>query len=86
MEPEVSLPPSQELATCQYLVSDQSAAMSSHLNCGLPTALPRNFSFNTFSMAPRNNGGTRWHSCLRHCATNRKVAGSIPDGVIGISH
>jgi hypothetical protein len=21
---------------------------------------------------------------LRHCATNRKVAGSIPDGVIGI--
>jgi hypothetical protein len=24
--------------------------------------------------------------CLRHCATNRKVAGSIPDGVIGIFH
>jgi hypothetical protein len=23
---------------------------------------------------------------LRHCATNRKVAGSIPDGVIGIFH
>jgi hypothetical protein len=21
---------------------------------------------------------------MRHCATNRKVAGSIPDGVIGI--
>ena len=29
-------------------------------------------------------GGTRWHSWLRQCATNRKVAGSIPDGVIGI--
>jgi len=29
------------------------------------------------------NGGTRWYSWLRHCATNRKVAGSIPDGVIG---
>ena len=28
--------------------------------------------------------GTRWHSWLRHCATNRKVAGSIPDGVTGI--
>ena len=28
--------------------------------------------------------GTRWRSCLRHCATSRKVAGSIPDGVIGI--
>jgi hypothetical protein len=23
---------------------------------------------------------------LRHCTTNRKVAGSIPDGVIGIFH
>ena len=25
-------------------------------------------------------------SWLRHCATNRKVVGSIPDGVIGIFH
>jgi hypothetical protein len=24
--------------------------------------------------------------CLRYCSTNRKVAGSIPDGVIGIFH
>jgi len=24
---------------------------------------------------------TRWRSCLRHCATSQKVAGSIPDGV-----
>jgi hypothetical protein len=23
---------------------------------------------------------------LRYCATNRKVAGSIPDGVVGIFH
>jgi hypothetical protein len=23
---------------------------------------------------------------MRHCATNRKVAGSVPDGVIGIFH
>jgi hypothetical protein len=29
-------------------------------------------------------GGTRWRSWLRHCATNRKVTGSILDGVIGI--
>jgi len=28
-------------------------------------------------------GGTRWRSWLRHCATSRKVASSIPDGVIG---
>ena len=30
--------------------------------------------------------GTRWRSWLRHYATSRKVAGSIPDGVIGIFH
>ena len=29
---------------------------------------------------------TRWPSWLRHCATNRKVASSIPDGVIRIFH
>jgi len=28
-------------------------------------------------------GGTRWRSWLGHCATSRKFAGSIPDGVIG---
>ena len=30
--------------------------------------------------------GTRWRSWLRHCATSRKVAGSIPDAVTGIFH
>jgi hypothetical protein len=30
--------------------------------------------------------GKRWRSWLRYCATSRKVAGSIPDGVIGIFH
>ena len=29
---------------------------------------------------------TQWRSWMRHCATSRKVAGSIPDGVIGIFH
>ena len=29
-------------------------------------------------------GGTRWRIWLRRCATSRKVAGSIPDGVTGI--
>ena len=32
------------------------------------------------------NWGTRWRSSLRHCATSRKVAGSISDGVIEIFH
>jgi hypothetical protein len=31
-------------------------------------------------------GGTRWRSWLRHRATSRKIAGSIPEGVIGIFH
>ena len=30
--------------------------------------------------------GTWWRSWLRHCATSRKVAGSIPDGVTEIFH
>ena len=30
--------------------------------------------------------GTRWRNWLRHCATSRKVSGSIPDDVIGIFH
>jgi hypothetical protein len=28
--------------------------------------------------------GTRWRSWLSHCATSRKAAGSIPDGVTGV--
>jgi hypothetical protein len=31
----------------------------------------------------REKGDTRWRSWLRHYATSRKVAGSIPDEVIG---
>jgi len=27
-----------------------------------------------------------WHSCLRHCASSRKVAGTIPGGVVCIFH
>ena len=31
-----------------------------------------------------NPWSTRWRSWLRQCATSRKVAGSIADGVVGI--
>jgi hypothetical protein len=31
----------------------------------------------------RGHAVAQW---LRHCATNREVAGSIPNGVIGIFH
>ena len=40
----------------------------------------------SFSFTAEVKRGTRWRSWLRHCATSRKVAGSIPDGVIGIFH
>jgi hypothetical protein len=30
--------------------------------------------------------GRRWRGWLRNCATSRKVAGSITDGVIGVFH
>jgi hypothetical protein len=32
----------------------------------------------------RQCGARRWRSWLTQCATRRKVAGSIPDGVTGI--
>jgi len=34
----------------------------------------------------KNGGGTAVAQWLRCCATNQKVAGSIPAGVIGIFH
>jgi hypothetical protein len=33
-----------------------------------------------FSLHYKDRGDTWWHSWLRHCATNQKVAGSIPCG------
>jgi hypothetical protein len=40
--------------------------------------------FRSVTTAIQGWRGTRWRSWLRHCATSRKVTGSIPDGVIGI--
>jgi hypothetical protein len=37
----------------------------------------------TFMSIVRGHAVAQW---LRHCVTNREVAGSIPDGVIGIFH
>jgi hypothetical protein len=39
-----------------------------------------------FSFPKGHNMGTAVEQWLRYCTTNRKVAGSIPDGVIGIFH
>jgi len=39
--------------------------------------------FNSWSVSVRGTAVAQWLSC---CATNRKLDGSIPDGVIGIFH
>ena len=39
-----------------------------------------------YTYIPSTKGDTRWRSWLRHCATSRKVVGSIPDGFIGFFH
>ena len=36
--------------------------------------------------SPPSEGEMQWYSWLRHCATKWKIAGSIPDVVIGIFH
>jgi hypothetical protein len=46
------------------------------------STLPTRAYFFTFSFS--HVEGTRWRGWLKHIATNRKVAGSIPDGVTGI--
>ena len=45
-----------------------------------------NFLLNTEQTPYLIQRGTRWRSWVRHCATSRKVAGLIPDGVTEILH
>ena len=40
----------------------------------------------TYMHSTSHARGTRWRIWLRHCATSRKIAGSIPDCVIVIFH
>ena len=50
------------------------------------TAPEQNILCHKYQESTTADMGTRWRSWLRHCATTRKVACSIPDGVTGISH
>jgi len=45
-----------------------------------------NSSHMTYSTSDNLRTPRRINSWLRYCATSRKVAGSFPDGVIGIFH
>jgi hypothetical protein len=58
-----------------YFMSLKNAAVSFKINVYLFMSCMKNHSV-----------GTRWYSWLRRCAIRRKVAGSIPNGVIGIFH
>ena len=44
------------------------------------------FHTRTYQLVHHRKLGTAVAQWLRRCATNRKVAGSIPAGVIGIFH
>ena len=57
--------------------------ISIHPLCSEPTP-PRSIIF--LFIHTTTFWGTRWRSWLRHCASSRKVADSIPDVVIGIYH
>jgi len=48
--------------------------------------ITRKFLHNCKLIGLHSRGGTAVAQWVRYCATNRKVAGSIPDGVIGIFH
>ena len=44
------------------------------------------FKIQYFVIVHQLGWGMQWRSCLRHCTTSRKAAGSIPDGATGILH
>ena len=63
----------------------QESTFGFHVNAMLATFSSVVTSFHIFFVSSNNLGAVvaQW---LRCCATNRKVIGSIPDGVIGIFH
>ena len=71
------------LRTCADLYRDRFTSICYHFRC----FMRHNYNFGVLYLIcvfwPM---GTRWCSWLRHCATSRRVAGSIHRGVIGIFH
>ena len=63
-------------------MNEQSFSLSSTSRCdNIYTAY-----FNIVYIYTHTYRGTQWRSWLRHCATSREVAGSIPGDVVGIFH
>ena len=67
-----------------FLILPMFAPCFYHSNCLLKICI--NLFHTYIILQPLMKWGPRWRSWLRHCATSQKVAGSIPDGVIGIFH
>ena len=75
--------------TCQYATAHIDVAVTWQVttvreNCGDP--MTRTKSSDGFTDDHDMWKGTAVAQWLRYCATNRKVTGSIPDGVTGIFH
>jgi hypothetical protein len=83
-----------EIVGCWGGISEQSGTLpvtyqfiarwTLHVNCRFITHngfyyLIKCLIISTIREVPSNNRGTRWRIWLRHCATSRKVVGSIPD-------
>jgi len=73
-------PPFSRQRATPFIVGWFSGRIFNNKWCGIPNCL------NCRNSIVCTRFPTRWHSWLRHCATSRKVACSIPDGVIGIFH
>jgi hypothetical protein len=67
------------------LISQIYFGMKLYMFRTVPLSIIRSFSLyiQLWYMSYRGTAVAQW---LRYCVTNRKVAGSIPDGVVGIFH
>ena len=63
-----------------------SSALTDNSVYRAPKLLHRNKILHSLFISLLTPSVTWWRSWLRHCATSRKVAASIPDDVIGIFH
>jgi len=71
------------LYNIQYTMWPQKFRRKVANNCGLQSCYAGKQLTSTLLA---DTGGTWWRSWLTHCVSCRKVAGSIPDGVIGFFH
>jgi hypothetical protein len=72
--------------TAWHYIPDNCSLRSSYVPKNMCRFLHWNRILRTFKKILCLGWGRRWHSWLRHCATSWKVAGSIPNGFIGIFH